>query len=155
MKKCIFWTKVAHQVSTFWTFHCLSEVVQILMIFETRSQFLYKLCTIFQYLKHISAKCKWNFLETQIESVAADFNAASFWCSLFFKNISTPRLNREIGKQCCLPPLSFKIILRDASFHIPLNSLGFYLSPECLLNFLWLEYVPPCVEIFNLWCSHS
>ena len=155
MKKCIFWTKVVHQVSTFWTFHCLFEVVQILMIFETRSQFLYKLCTIFQYLKHISAKCKWNFLETQIESVAADFNAASFWCSLFFKNISTPRLNREIGKQCCLPPLSFKIILRDASFHIPLNSLGFYLSPECLLNFLWLEYVPPCVEIFNLWCSHS
>ena len=123
--------------------------------FWNRSQFLYKLCTIFQYLKHISAKCKWNFLETQIESVAADFNAASFWCSLFFKKISTPRLNREIGKQCCLPPLSFKIILRDASFHIPLNSLGFYLSPECLLNFLWLEYVPPCVEIFNLWCSHS
>ena len=42
-----FLTKVAHQISPFWTFHCLSEVVQIPhVIFETRSQFLYKLCTI-------------------------------------------------------------------------------------------------------------
>ena len=47
LEKCIFWTKVAHQISTFWTFHCLSEVVQIPhVIFETRSQFLHKLCTI-------------------------------------------------------------------------------------------------------------
>ena len=29
----------AHQISTFWTFHCLPEVVQIPhVIFETRSQ---------------------------------------------------------------------------------------------------------------------
>ena len=41
-----FWTK-AHQISTFWTFHCLSEVVQIPhVIFETRTQLLYKPCTI-------------------------------------------------------------------------------------------------------------
>ena len=41
-----FWTKVAHRISTFWTFHCLSEAAQIAhMIFETRSKFLYKLCT--------------------------------------------------------------------------------------------------------------
>ena len=39
--------KVAHQISTFWTFHCLPEVVRIPhVIFETRSQLLYKLCTI-------------------------------------------------------------------------------------------------------------
>ena len=38
-----FWTKVAHRNSTFWTFHCLSEVVQVPhVIFETSSQFLYK-----------------------------------------------------------------------------------------------------------------
>ena len=48
LDKCIFWTKVvAHQISTFCTFHCLSEVVQIPhVVFETRSQFLYKLSTI-------------------------------------------------------------------------------------------------------------
>ena len=45
--ECIFWTKITHRISTFWTFHCLSEVVQIPhVIFETRSQFLYKICTI-------------------------------------------------------------------------------------------------------------
>ena len=47
LEKCIFWTEVAHQISTFWTFHFLSEVGQIPhVIFETRSQFLHKLCTI-------------------------------------------------------------------------------------------------------------
>ena len=46
-EKCIFWTEVAHQISTFWTFHCLSEVGQIPhVIFKTRSQFLHKVCTI-------------------------------------------------------------------------------------------------------------
>ena len=45
--KCIFCIKVTRQISTFWTFHCLSEVVQIPhVIFETRSQFLHKWCTI-------------------------------------------------------------------------------------------------------------
>ena len=34
-----FLEKVAHQISTFWTFHCLSEIFQIPhVIFETRSQ---------------------------------------------------------------------------------------------------------------------
>ena len=42
-----FWTKVAHRISTFWPFYFLSEVAKIPhVIFETRSQFLYKLCTI-------------------------------------------------------------------------------------------------------------
>ena len=42
-----FWTKVAHRISTFWTFHCFSEVVEIpRVIFETMRQFLYKFCTI-------------------------------------------------------------------------------------------------------------
>ena len=41
-----FWTNVAHRISTFWTFHYLYEVVQIpRVIFETGSQFLYKLIT--------------------------------------------------------------------------------------------------------------
>ena len=47
LEKCIFWTKVTHQILTFWTFHGLSEVGQIPhVIFKTRSQFLHKLCTI-------------------------------------------------------------------------------------------------------------
>ena len=67
-----------------------------------------------------------------------------FWCSLFFKNISAPSLEpRNWYKQCCLPPLSFKISLKGTSFDISLNSLEFYLSPKCSLNFLWL--VSPCV----------
>ena len=37
-----------------------------------------------------------------------------------------------------ITPLSFMISLKDTSFHIYLISLGIYLSPECLLNFLWL-----------------
>ena len=42
-----FWTKVAHRMSTFWTFRCLSEDIQILHVsFEIRSQFFYKFGTI-------------------------------------------------------------------------------------------------------------
>ena len=47
LKEHIFWTKEVYQISTFWTFHCLSEVVQIPhVIFETRNQLLYNLCAI-------------------------------------------------------------------------------------------------------------
>ena len=39
--------KVVHQVSTFFNFRCLPEVFQIPhVVFETRSRFLYKFCTI-------------------------------------------------------------------------------------------------------------
>ena len=38
-----------------------------------------------------------------------------------------PGKNQQIRKQC-LPPMFFKISLRDISFHISLNCLGFYLS---------------------------
>ena len=84
LDKCIFWTKVAHQISTFWTFLCLSEVVQIPHLnFEARSQLLYKLCTILLYRSwNISVKCKWNFLETPIQSVQRSLNLL-FHCTLF------------------------------------------------------------------------
>ena len=40
--------------------------------------------------------------------------------------------------------------MHDISFHISINSLGFYLSPKCLLNFLSNLYIPPCVgKIFK------
>ena len=45
---------------------------------------------------------------------------------------------------------SFKIGLKDTSFHISRNSIGLYLSPECLLKFLSNFYIPPCVgKIFK------
>ena len=54
-----------------------------------------------------------------------------------------------------LPPLSFKITLRVTSFHISLNSLGFYLSRMlvefsliCIFQHVWEKLV-------NLWCSYS
>ena len=53
-----FWTKVAYHISPFWTFH-LSEVVQIShVIFEIRSQFLYKFCHILYIISSLKYKCK-------------------------------------------------------------------------------------------------
>ena len=75
--------------------------------------------------------------------------------SPFSKISKSTGLNQQIGKQCFLPPLSFKISLRDTSFHISLNSLGFYLSRmlvksslSCIFQHVWEKF-------FNLWCSHS
>ena len=59
--------------------------------------------------------------------------------------------NQQIGNQCCLPPLSHKISLRDTSFHISLNSLGFYLSPEYLLNFFWIVHSTMCGKNFSVY----
>ena len=53
----------------------------------------------------------------------------------FFQKYLNPRLNQQNGQQCCLPPLSFKISHKDTFFYISWNSLVFYLSPKCLLNF--------------------
>ena len=73
----------------------------------------------------------------------------------YFSKISQPPgKNQQIGKQCCLPPLPFKISLMDTSFHISLNFLGFYLSPGCLLNFLWLVYSTMCEIIFSIYGVH-
>ena len=60
-----------------------------------------------------------------------------------------------IAKQCCVPPLYFKISLRDTSFHISLNSLGFCLSPECFLNFLWLVHFTICEKNFSVYGVES
>ena len=49
-----------------------------------------------------------------------------------------------------------KISLKDTSFPISLNFLGHYLSPEYLLNFLWLVYFTMCGKkikfmVFTFW----
>ena len=68
----------------------------------------------------------------------------SFSITSFFEFILTPSSGSTKWQiQCQLPPFSFKISLKDTSFHISINSLGFYLSPECFLNFLSNLYVPP------------
>ena len=42
-----FLEKSSYRISTYWTFHCLSEVAQISHVtFEIKSQFLYTLCII-------------------------------------------------------------------------------------------------------------
>ena len=49
-----------------------------------------------------------------------------------------------------IPPLPLKICLKDTFFHISINSLGLYLSAECLLNVLSKMHIPPCVgKIFK------
>ena len=60
------------------------------------------------------------------------FDAPSFW-----KNLN-PQVRTKKLVNFCLLLFSLKISLRDTSFQISLIFLGFYLSPECLLNFLWL-----------------
>ena len=75
------------------------------------------------------------------------FSDVSFFC----KNISIPRWEPANWQKCCLPPLSFKISLRNTSFHISLNCLGFYLSPECLLNFFRLAYSTMCGKKFSIY----
>ena len=51
------------------------------------------------------------------------------------------RINKMANKQCRLLRCFFKISLKNTSFHILINSLVLYLSPECLLNFLWNLFV--------------
>ena len=46
----------------------------------------------------------------------------------FSKIFSRPGQNQQNGKYYCLPPLPFKISLKDTSFHTSLNSSELYLS---------------------------
>ena len=75
-------------------------------------------------------------------------NASFFWYFFFFKNISASKSEPINGKKCCLPPFSFQIGLKLTSLHPYLNSLGFYLSTECLLNILWLVHFAMCGKLF-------
>ena len=113
LKQCIFWTK-AHQISTFWTFYCLSKVVQIPhVIFETTSQLLYKFCTTLYYLSwNISVKRKWDFLETPIQSVQRSL------CLLFQRTLFLifPRFQK------CLNPQVRINKLVNSVFYLPCPS---------------------------------
>ena len=78
----MYFLEKSHQISPFWTFHCLSEVAQIFhVIFETRSQLLYKLCTILSYLSwSISVKCM--YMEF---SWSPSTKCKEYWTTLLFQ----------------------------------------------------------------------
>ena len=70
----------------------------------------------------------------------------------FLKKHLNPQVrNQQNSKQYCLPPLSFKISLKDTFFHISLKFLGFYFSLECLLK---LIYSTMCGKNFQICGVH-
>ena len=68
-----------------------------------------------------------------------------------FSKISKPTgYNQQIGKDCFVPPLTFKISLRNTSFRISLNSLGFYLS-RMLVEFSDFIFQHVWEKFFSFW----
>ena len=72
------------------------------------------------------------------------FQRTDFLMFPFFKNISTPRLEPTSNKQCCLPPLSFKISLKDTSLHIfrglSLSRTLAEFSLNCVFHHVWENF---------------
>ena len=67
-----------------------------------------------------------------------------FICSLTSRTTSkTPPSFSVNPSICLLPSLSFNISLKDTYFHISINSIVLYLSPEFLLNFQSNFRIPP------------
>ena len=99
-----------------------------------------------------------DFLKTSIQSVQRSLSLliqrTLFLMFSLFEKYFIPQIRNDKLKQCYLPPLSFKISPKDKSFYISLNSWGFYLSPECLLNFLKLLYSTMCGKTFSVYGVH-
>ena len=86
------------------------------------------------------------------------FQHILFLMFLHFQKYLSPQVRtKKLINSVFLPPLFFKISLRDKYIHLnfSLNSLGFYLSR------MLIEFSLTCIsqhvweKIFNLWCSHS
>ena len=60
--------------------------------------------------------------------------------SIFQKYFNPQVRNNKLVYSVVYHPCPSRLASMITSFHISLNSLGFYLSPECLLNFLYLLY---------------
>ena len=143
LRECIFLEKDPSN------FNFLDFCLMFNVIFET-SFSISRLCTILEYLSYynIIVKCKWNFFETPIQSVQRSLNLL-FQRTLFLmfphfqKYLKLQVRTKKLGNSFFLPPLLFKISLRDTSLYISLNSLGFYLS-RMLVKFSDL-YIPTCV----------
>ena len=100
-----------------------------------------------------------NFLEAPIQSIQRCLNPLFqpilFWCSLFFKNISTPRLEPTNGvKQCCLPSLPFKIslnIYQTLTFIRHLTLINSNLMKQKKMSLLfWIKF-----KQFNIFSAYS
>ena len=56
------------------------------------------------------------------------FNAPFSDVPSFSKMSQSRSQNQQIIKQCCLPPLYFKISIKDTSFHVSINFLQCFIS---------------------------
>ena len=154
LKEFTFWTKV-YQISTFSVldFPLLFEFVQIPVIFETRSQLLYKLCTILQYLsENTGVKCKWNF--QSVHRILNLLFQRTLFLMFLLKNIKIHRLEQTSWQTVFFTTLVlqdqpqgyilsyFFKLLRD------LSRILVEFSLTCIFQHVW-------EECFNLWCSHS
>ena len=74
----------------------------------------------------------WKCLSPCISKSICPFSAVTCFSKIF----STSRINKIVNKHFWVTYKYFRFNLRDKSSHIPRNSLWFYLSSECLLNFL-------------------
>ena len=100
----------------------------------------------------------WN---SHIESVQRSLNLL-FQCTLFlmfplFQNYLNPQVRTKIlVNSVAYYPCPSRLASRVASRaqDISLNSLGFYLSPECLFYFLWLAYSTMCRKKFSIYGVH-
>ena len=84
------------------------------------------------------------------------FQLALFLMFPVFQKCLNPHVRTNKLKAVLFTTFVFlKISLKDTSFHISLNSLGFFrFSPECLLNFLWVLYFTMCEKHFLIYVVH-
>ena len=98
------------------------------------------------------------------------FLRISFWCSLFFKDISTSRLEPTNGKPCCLSPLTFKISFKpQLTFTRHLTLMNSNLIKQKNYPFFWIKlkhfhtfsvylyymYIFHCNNFEHFVCSYS
>ena len=94
-----------------------------------------------------------------MQSVQRSFNLL-FQCTfvlvfpLFKKYLNTQVTTNKFVTSVAYHPCNWTLSLRDTSFPISLIWLGFYLFPECLLNFLWLVYSIMCRKMFSIYSVH-
>ena len=89
-------------------------------------------------------------------------NVPFFCCPLFVKEYLDPlvTIKKMVNQQCRLPPWSFKINLKDKSFHISIDSLGLIslqnicriFSQSCIFQHSWEKFSKSCC--LDYWKMH-
>ena len=102
----------------------------------------------------ICIKFSWNSNISVQRCLILYFNGPFFCCPIFFEDISPlppPSQDQQNGKYSVNTTFVFQDWSQGCIFHISINSLRNYLSPECLLNILRNLYIPPWLgKIFKL-----